>query len=234
MTPAPSSQSRTLLVATTNPKKLTELKDFLADLCLQFFSLADFPHSKEVPENGKTFQENATLKALGYAGQTGLLTLAEDSGLCCDALEGAPGIYSARFAGETKSDRENNLKLLKLLEKVPDNCRGAHFKSAVAIARPPLTQPSPLRGEGKGEGIIGVVEGEVHGVISHEIRGTNGFGYDPVFFYPPFAKTFGEVPAELKYQISHRTQALRKAQAILKDYFENRENMLGEEPKNGR
>lgn len=210
MTLVPSSQPRTLLVATTNPKKLTELKDFLADLGLQLFSLADFPRSKEVPENGKTFQENATLKALSYGEQTGFLTLAEDSGLCCDALEGAPGIYSARFAGEAKSDRENNLKLLKFLEKVPDNCRGAHFKSVVALALP-----------GR---LIGIAEGEVHGVISHKIRGTNGFGYDPVFFYPPFGKTFGEVAPEMKYQVSHRTQALQKTHEILKDYFENREN----------
>lgn len=204
-TPFSQSQCRTLLVATTNRKKLTELQDFLADLHLRLVCLADFPNCKKVPEKGKTFQENASLKARGYAGQTGLLTLAEDSGLCCDALEGAPGVYSARFAGEAKSDLENNRKLLKLLEKVPDNCRGAYFKSAVAVALP-----------GR---LIGIAEGEVHGVISHEVRGTNGFGYDPVFFYPPFGKTFGEIPAAMKYQVSHRTRALQKAQTILKEYF---------------
>lgn len=210
MTRAPSSSSRTLLVATTNPKKLTELQDFLSGLHLRLVCLADFPDHQEVSENGKTFQDNAALKAFGYAKQTGLLTLAEDSGLCCDALEGAPGVYSARFSGEGKSDSENNLKLLKLLENVPDNCRGAYFQSVITLALP-----------GR---LVGAAEGEVHGFISHEIRGTNGFGYDPLFFYPPFGKTFGEVPSEMKYQVSHRTKALGKAAVLLQDYFQNRKN----------
>lgn len=198
---------RRLLVATTNPKKLVELKTLLEDLSVALCSLADLPDVSEVPEEGKDFQENAARKALGYAKQTGLLTLAEDSGLCCDALEGAPGVYSARFAGEGKIDRENNLKLLRLLEKVPDNCRGAHFVSAVAVAEP--------------NRVIGVGEGEVHGVISKEIRGTNGFGYDPVFIYPPFGKTFGEVAPEIKNKVSHRAQALEKAKKLLADYFKS-------------
>lgn len=196
-----SSPQRELLVATTNPKKLIELETLLADLPLKLHSLRDFPNIREVPEDDVTFQENASKKALGYATQTGLLTLAEDSGLCCDALEGAPGVYSARFAGSGKGDRENNLKLLRLLEKVPDNCRGAHFKSAVALAEP--------------DRLVGVVEGEVHGIISHEIRGTRGFGYDPVFIYPPFGETFGEVDAERKNKVSHRSQALSKAKILL-------------------
>ncbi|MCH7696217.1 MAG: non-canonical purine NTP pyrophosphatase, partial [Proteobacteria bacterium] len=134
-----------------------------------------------------------------------LLTLAEDSGLCCDALEGAPGIFSARFSGADKSDRENNLKLLRLLEKVPDNCRGAHFKSAVAVAEP--------------HRVIGVVEGEVHGFVNREPRGTNGFGYDPVFYYPPYEKCFGEVESGMKHKVSHRSQALAKAKELLHKYF---------------
>ena len=197
--------SKKIFLATTNKKKLGELEDLLSDLKLQFFCLKDFPQYKEVPETGKTFAENAELKATGYAKQTRLLTLAEDSGLCCDALEGAPGVYSARFAGLEKDDHANNLKLLRLLEKVPDNCRGAHFVSAVALAGP--------------GGLIGLAEGKVHGFIHKTISGTQGFGYDPVFFYPPFKKTFGEIAAELKHQVSHRAQAFVQVKAFLKNYL---------------
>ena len=195
-----------LLVASTNRKKLSELETLLADLRLELLYLKDFPGYEEVPETGATFEENASQKALGYAKQTGCLTLAEDSGLVCEALEGMPGIYSARFAGPLKSDRENNQKLLKLLENIPDNCRGASFKSAVAIARP--------------DHLLGAVTGEVHGVISREERGQNGFGYDPLFFYPPFAKTFGEASRDMKHRVSHRAQALQKAKSLLKNYLE--------------
>ena len=200
-----SKSSAVLLVATTNKKKLEEFRDLLRDFHLKILSLAEVPDFKEVAENGKTFEENAVLKALGYAGQTGFLTLAEDSGLCCDALEGAPGVYSARFAGEGKSDDENNLKLLRLLEKVPDNCRGARYLSAIALALP-----------GK---LIGTEEGEVHGVISHELRGKGGFGYDPLFFYPPYGKTFGEVSEEMKHRVSHRANALAKFKKLLEEFL---------------
>jgi len=194
-----------LLVATTNPKKLTELQALLAGLPLRLSCLKDLLSYAEVPETGKTFEENAILKASGYAKQTGFLTLAEDSGLCCDALEGAPGVYSARFAGEGKSDPENNQKVLRLLEGLPDNCRQAHFVSAIALATP--------------EKVVGTVTGEVHGYIALEPRGTNGFGYDPVFFYTPFGKTFGEVFEEMKHRVSHRAKALEKAKALLNDYL---------------
>lgn len=200
----PASE-KILLVATANRKKLAELQTLLSNLPVKLKCLADFPNIMEVPEIGKTFEENASLKALGYAKQTWLLTLAEDSGLCCDALEGAPGVYSARFAGAAKSDLENNRKLLKLLEKVPDHCRGAYFHSAIAIAEP--------------DRMVRVVEGRVYGFISREIRGENGFGYDPVFFYQPFGKTFGEVSPELKHRVSHRAQALEKAAHVLLNLF---------------
>ncbi len=190
-----------LLVASNNAKKLKELCDLLKGLPYEIAGLSEFQGMEEVPENGSTFEQNASAKALGYARQTGLLTLAEDSGLCCDALDGAPGIYSARFSGAKKNDHENNLKVLRLLKKVPDNCRGAYFKSAVAIANH--------------EKVLGIMTGEVHGVIGHEIKGSNGFGYDVIFFYPPFRKTFGEVPAEMKYQVSHRFKALVKAKELL-------------------
>ena len=193
--------TRQLLIASGNSKKLKEMQDLLTGLPFDALSLKSFPDVKEVPEDGKTFEENAAAKALGYAQATGLLTLAEDSGLCCEALDHAPGIYSARFSGLDKNDHENNLKVLRLLEKIPDNCRGAYFKSAVALAEP-----------GR---LVGVVSGEVHGYIAREIRGTNGFGYDVIFYYPPFQKTFGEVPAEMKYKVSHRFKALEKAKVLL-------------------
>lgn len=197
--------SRNLLIATTNKKKLEEFRELFKEFPVKLLCLADLPSFEEVEETGKTFEENAALKALGYAKQSGMLTLAEDSGLCCDALEGAPGVYSARFAGESKSDADNNAKLLKLLDTVPVNCRGAHYASIIALAEP-----------GK---LIGAVSGEVHGVIHHSLIGDGGFGYDPLFFYPPYQKTFGEVSAEMKHKVSHRAQASRKAKDLLRDYL---------------
>lgn len=194
-----------LLVATTNKKKLGELRDLLEGLPFELYSLGDFPSYTEVEETGKTFQENASLKALGYAKQTGLLTIAEDSGLCCVALDDAPGVYSARFSGEGKNDHDNNLKVLRLLENVPDNCRGAYFKSVIAIAEP--------------NRVVGFAEGEVHGFVSRELKGTNGFGYDALFYYPPFKKNFGEVETAQKHEVSHRSKSLAKARQILSDYL---------------
>lgn len=194
-----------LLIATTNKKKLEEFRQLFKNLSLDILSLQDFSSIKEVDETGTTFEENAILKAMGYADQTGSLTLGEDSGLCCDALEGAPGVYSARFAGTGKSDEDNNKKLLRLLEKIPVNCRSAHYKSVIALAEP-----------GK---LIGTVEGEVHGVIHSGEVGTEGFGYDPLFFYPPYQKTFGEVSSEMKHRVSHRAKAFDKIKILLGNYL---------------
>lgn len=196
-----------LLIATTNSKKLKEFQELFQEFPVELLNLKEIAGVQEVEETGKTFEENARLKALGYARQTGLLTLAEDSGLCCEALEGAPGVYSARFAGAEKSDHENNLKLLRLLENVPVNCRGAYYQSVIALAEP-----------GR---LIGIAEGEVRGVIHHSLAGSGGFGYDPLFFYPPYQKTFGQVSAEMKHQVSHRAQAFEKTKIILKDYLSN-------------
>lgn len=192
---------RPLLVATTNRKKFQELETLLRGIPFQVISLREFPNVPEVVEDGKTFQENAIKKATEVARETGMLTLAEDSGLEVEALEGAPGVYSARFAGSEKDDLKNCRKVLKLLEKLPDTCRGASFKSAIAVATP--------------ETLIGVVEGEVQGGIAHEMRGSGGFGYDPIFIYGPYGKTLGEVPAEMKHRISHRAQAVMKAKETL-------------------
>ncbi len=193
-----------LLVASTNRKKLAELQELLADFNFEFLLLKDF-QTTEVEETGKTFEENASLKALGYAAQTGILTLAEDSGLSCDALEGSPGVYSARFSGEGATDESNNAKLLRLLGNMPDNCRSAHYTSVVAIAEP-----------GR---VLKLMRGEVHGVIIREPRGNGGFGYDPLFFYPPFGKTFGEVTPEMKHSVSHRAQALKQVKSFFQEYL---------------
>ncbi|MBI4115606.1 MAG: RdgB/HAM1 family non-canonical purine NTP pyrophosphatase [Candidatus Omnitrophica bacterium] len=200
----PSSEKTFLLLGTGNRKKLEELKTLLSDIPFRLVSLREFPNIKEVKEDGDTFEENAVKKATGLAKQTGMLTLAEDSGLMVEALEGNPGVYSARFAGPEKDDLKNCLKILKLMEKLPENCRGASFKSVVAITTP--------------QRLIGTAVGEVHGGIAHQMRGSGGFGYDPIFIYGPYGKTFGEVSAEMKHRVSHRAQAVLKAKKILEEY----------------
>ncbi len=194
-----------LVIATTNAKKIEEFRHLFSALPVEIVDLKSFSDIKEVDETGKTFEENAALKALGYAAQTGQLTLAEDSGLCCDALEGAPGVFSARFSGAHGSDDANNEKILRLFEKIPDNCRGAHYKSVIALAEP-----------GK---LIGSVSGEVRGVIAKKLSGTQGFGYDPLFFYVPFQKTFGEVAPEMKHKVSHRAKAFESMLKLLSGYL---------------
>ena len=193
------------MVATTNLKKLKEIRELLADLPVELSCLKDFPAVREIEETGKTFEENARLKALGYAAQTGLLTLGEDSGLCCDALNGAPGVQSARFSGAGKNDGENNRKLLELLENVPDEKRTAYYESVVVLAEP-----------GK---VIGTANGRVHGLITRRPCGTGGFGYDPLFLFPPFDRTFAQVPGEMKHGVSHRGKALAETKSMLRRYL---------------
>ncbi|MBR7114120.1 MAG: RdgB/HAM1 family non-canonical purine NTP pyrophosphatase, partial [Firmicutes bacterium] len=156
------------------------------------------------PEDGDTFVANAIIKAKAAAQQSGLIAIADDSGICVDALDGAPGIYSARFAADEGADHidsRNNEKLLRLLKDVPDEQRGGHFACAIAIATP--------------EGEVRTVEGRVYGVIAHEESGEGGFGYDPLFFVPELNKTLSQVTAEEKNAISHRGQALRLMLPIL-------------------
>ncbi|OGX11860.1 MAG: non-canonical purine NTP pyrophosphatase, RdgB/HAM1 family [Omnitrophica bacterium RIFOXYB12_FULL_50_7] len=193
------------LLATTNAKKLKEIQALLADLPVQCLSLRDFPDVEDVEETGRTFEENARIKALGYAGQTGVLTLGEDSGICCDALNGEPGVFSARFCGESKNDDANNKKLLESMSDVPEEKRTAYYESAIALAEPTK--------------LIGVVRGQVQGLVTRELRGSGGFGYDPLFFYPPYQKTFGEVSIEMKHRVSHRAQALGKFRELLQSYL---------------
>lgn len=193
-----------LLVATANLKKLKELQELLEGLPVVLLGLKDFQKIRAIEETGSTFEENARLKALGYAGQTGCLTLGEDSGLCCDALNKAPGVLSARFSDQG-TDKTNNKKLLEAMRDVPAKERTAYYESTVVLAEP-----------GK---VVGVAKGRVGGVITREPRGNGGFGYDPVFFYPPFKKTFGQVSAGKKHGVSHRGKALAKTRTLLLRYL---------------
>ena len=194
-----------LVVATRNKKKLSEIKAILRGVNLKLLTLDAYKNVPEVLENGKTFQENAIKKAVKLARFTGGLCLGEDSGLCVDALAGAPGIYSARFSGKSKSDIKNNLKLLKLLKDVPAAKRKAHYICAVALADK--------------RGFIGVVEGNCSGLIAFEPKGSAGFGYDPLFYIPKYKKTFAQLGEKIKHKMSHRYYALKKAKRIIEKYI---------------
>lgn len=194
-----------LLVATANKKKLGEIRDILKDFKLNLISLKAYKNAPAVVENGKSFKENAVKKAVKLARFTGKLTLGEDSGLCVNALGGAPGIYSARFSGKEKDDLKNNLKLLRLLKDLPLSKRKAYYISAVALADE--------------KGLVGVVQGRCSGVIGFTMRGKSGFGYDPVFVIPKYKKTFAQLGLKIKHKMSHRFRALCKAKNILRKYY---------------
>jgi XTP/dITP diphosphohydrolase len=185
-----------ILLATHNLGKAKEIKKMLPDLPLQIFTLADLVTCPPVEETGSTFLENALLKAQAAALFSEYPVLADDSGLEVDALGGQPGVYSARFAGEASSDLVNNLKLLELLKDVPPEKRGARFKCALVLITP--------------RGKIYSVEGICPGVILEELKGSGGFGYDPLFYIPQLKKTMAELGVEEKNKISHRGQAWRK------------------------
>jgi XTP/dITP diphosphohydrolase len=191
-----------ILLATQNLGKVKELEKLLAGEEVEVISLRDIANWEEVEETGKTFAENAALKAKAAAERTGLISLADDSGLEVDALEGAPGVYSARFAGEPKDDERNNDKLLELLDEVLDEKRTARFRCSLVIAVP------------SGEEFL--TEGAVEGQILRERRGQEGFGYDPLFYLPEFGRTMAELNMVEKNKISHRGQAFQKAIPILK------------------
>ncbi|NLF70331.1 MAG: XTP/dITP diphosphatase [Candidatus Anammoximicrobium sp.] len=190
-------QNTTLLLASRNRKKLREIAELLNGLDVTLVSAADFPEAPEVEETGRTFAENAALKAGTVAAATGHWTIADDSGLAVDALDGAPGVYSARYAGEQSNDRQNNEKLLAQLRDVPDERRGAQFVCCLALADP--------------AGAIRLhVEGRCRGQLLHEPRGQNGFGYDPLFWIPEYRKTFAELTLTAKSVLSHRARAFEK------------------------
>lgn len=195
---------RQVVLGTHNPNKIREIHAILNGLALEILTMNDFPKIAEVEETGKTFAENALLKAREVYRQSGILTLSDDSGLEVDALNGAPGIYSARYAGEAKDSASNNRKLLEVLQDVPEQEREAQFRCVVAIVGPEVEQ---------------VVEGIVRGMIIYDPRGQHGFGYDPLFVPDGFSQTFSEMGDELKNQISHRSQAFRKARKVLEKIF---------------
>jgi XTP/dITP diphosphohydrolase len=189
--------SKTLVLASSNVGKVREFNQLLAGLQLEVVPQSQF-NVTDAEETGLTFVENAILKARNAAQHTGLPALADDSGLEVDALHGAPGIYSARYAGPKANDSENLQKLLGMLKDVPEEKRGARFRCVLVYLRHAL-DPMPLICQGTWEGRILPVP-----------RGTNGFGYDPVFFVPTHACSAAELPAETKNTLSHRGQALRQ------------------------
>jgi len=195
---------RPLLIATANPHKLDEFRAIFSDLPYQLFSLNDVQLSMNVEETGTTFQENSQLKALAYAHASGLLSLADDSGLEIDALGGAPGVYSARFGGENMPYSERFDLIYERLQGLsPEQCT-ARFRCVITIAEP--------------SGYHRSVEGVIEGVICEAPRGENGFGYDPIFLVPELGKTTAEISPEHKNRISHRGQAALRACALLDDW----------------
>ena len=184
----------TILIATKNRGKLREVQNILAGLPVVLATLDQFPDLPEPVEDAETFEGNAERKALHYARLTGLWTLADDSGLEVDALGGAPGVYSARYAGRQGDDAANNAKLIRELSKVPDVKRTARFRCAVVVASP--------------EGVLATGCGTFEGVLVDDARGSNGFGYDPHFFVPELGMTAAELRPEHKNHISHRARAL--------------------------
>ena len=200
--PSASSLSRPALVlATLNPAKWRELVALLGSVPFEIRMLADIPGARLPDETGTTYAENALVKARTAAEITGELALGDDSGLEVDALDGAPGLYTARFGGAGLDDRARWELLLKRLDGVPAARRTARFRCVIAIAGP----GRPER----------VVEGVAEGMIAESPRGTGGFGYDPVFFYPPLGRTFGELSDEEKARVSHRGLALAAARRLL-------------------
>ena len=193
---------RSLLLGTRNPGKVIEIVSILANSDWSFFSLEGFPNVGEAEENFATFAENAIAKAQFYASATGLCALADDSGLEVEALGGAPGVFSARYAGAHASDADRRTLLLSELAKVGESNRRARFVAVVAIATP--------HGE-----ILNISEGTCSGTITFSPRGTGGFGYDPLFIPDGHTQTFAELPDTIKNQISHRARALLGTRTFL-------------------
>jgi XTP/dITP diphosphohydrolase len=190
-----------LFLASQNPGKLNEMRLLVEGLPFRVLGPRDLGLHEAPDETGETFLENATIKALAYARLSGLLTVADDSGLSVDALGGAPGLYSSRFGGEGASDLDRNLLLLEKLRDVPRERRGARFTSAVTAAR--------------GGEVLFQAQESVEGTIAEEMRGGNGFGYDPLFFYPAYGRTFGEVTRPEKDRVSHRGKAFARLREFL-------------------
>jgi XTP/dITP diphosphohydrolase len=194
-----------IVVATRNPGKFKEIEAILAVDSARFLSLKDFPGIPEIIEDGNTFAENALKKARTVARLTGRIAVADDSGLTVDALQGRPGIYSSRYAGENASDEDRCRKLLKEMESIPEGKRGGAFVCAAAVASP--------------RGNADVVEAKWQGMITFAPRGANGFGYDPIFYIPEMNQTVAELAPAEKNKISHRAQALEKLKNALSKFL---------------
>jgi len=207
-------EKREILVATTNPGKIVELQAMLGT-DLRWLSLADFSEIPEIIEDGATFTENARKKALGYATATGVWTIADDSGLVVDALNGAPGVKSARFSGEKQDsadrtiiDHQNIVRVLELLEGIPQEQRTARFVCRLCLASP--------------EKILLETKGELEGLITDREIGRQGFGYDPIFFVPHLKRSVAQLTREEKNAISHRGHAIRKLKPLLDELLRTR------------
>lgn len=196
-----------ILIATHNKNKAREFGQLLKDTKFQFKTFMDIGYDKEIVEDGKTFEENALIKAR-VAASMGYIGLADDSGLCVDYLNGAPGVYSARYAGEPCDDENNNDKLLDALKDVPNEERTARYVCVIACVTP--------------EGEEFCCKGVCSGLIIRERRGKGGFGYDPLFFFPEFNKTFAEISPEEKNSVSHRAIALK----LFESEFKRRLNII--------
>lgn len=192
-----------LVLGTRNVKKRREIEEILGDLPLTLHDLSHYPDAPEVVEDGATFEANARKKATETAKALGQWVLGEDSGLIVPALNGRPGVYSARFAGTQGDDDANNARLLAELKPFPSKDRAAYYVCTAALSDP----------EGS---VRAVVEGRCHGVIIDERHGTGGFGYDPLFLIPEYHRTFGDLSATVKHALSHRARALAKLRPALR------------------
>lgn len=192
-----------VLLGTSNAHKLAELRAILGNLPLTLLSLDDVADVPEVAETGATFAENAILKAVAYARASGLLTLADDSGLEIDALGGEPGVYSARWAGVDTPYSERFRLILERLAHTPEEQRTARYRCVIAIAGP------------DDKGLLATAEGVLEGMIAAAPRGEGGFGYDPIFYLPAYGKTVAEIAPEVKNRISHRALAAAQARRYL-------------------
>lgn len=198
-----------ILVATHNRGKVAELSDILSDMAITWLTLEDAGITFDVEETGETLADNAILKATTYAQETGLLTLADDSGLEVDALDGRPGVYTARFGQPGFTPEQRYLYLLSQMSDVPWEARTARFRCVVALATP--------------EGLLATAEGTCEGHITFEPAGTGGFGYDPVFFVSEKGMTMAELPAEEKHAISHRGRAMAQMAPLLRRHVQGGE-----------
>ncbi len=196
--------ARQLLIATGNKGKLVEFKSFLKGLDFELTDPVEQGLDILVEEDGQTYSENAFKKATAYAAASGLLTLADDSGLEVDALGGDPGVHTARFGGPGLEDAERNAYLLEKIRDVPWEKRTATFRCIIVVLDP--------------KGVSKEFEGTCRGLIAHTPKGRVGFGYDPIFYYPPLGKTVAELPEEVKQEISHRGKAARGAIAALSNW----------------